>query len=426
MPTYLQLVHQVEHALRLGYLKPGDQLPKVRDVVASLAINPNTVLKAYKELETKGLAAGRPGQGTFVQATLSQVALPELTVLRRSLSAGSTSADAAGLDEDGIVALFTSALRDFYERQARPPRAGAARAKGKVSHERPGDQRPGQALPRYLGATRVHAGDPRRAPSRAGRAERRGQDHPDEHDGRTGRADHRDHHRAPGRRRVAAALDGVAFVAQDAPVYRNLTVYKASVFDSRPVAFAAWTLAAFTISAFLGMLFRRIIPAMAVTLGVYLGLALLVWDVRKFYPLSLVSSNPSIGSGRITPGDPWVVSQWFTGHGGQPVSQSVVNRVVAHSQIGPRQLARVLTEHGYTAWTRYIPVSRFWPVQLGVKGRLAARPLGPARRRHRLARPPPRRLKPPRPRSRGPRISTTCPCCHSADRRDRRDVATYR
>ena len=62
VPTYLQLVHQVEHALRLGYLTLGDQLPKVRDVVASLAINPNTVLKAYKELETKGLAAAaRPG-----------------------------------------------------------------------------------------------------------------------------------------------------------------------------------------------------------------------------------------------------------------------------------------------------------------------------------------------------------------------------
>src|ERR1700748_1729905 len=85
VPTSLQLVHQVEHALRLGYLTPGDQLPKVRDVVAALAINPNTVLKAYKDLETKGLAAGRPGQGTFVQATLSQVALPELSGLRRSL-----------------------------------------------------------------------------------------------------------------------------------------------------------------------------------------------------------------------------------------------------------------------------------------------------------------------------------------------------
>lgn len=119
VPTYLQLVHQVEHALRLGYLKPGDQLPKVRDVVASLAINPNTVLKAYKELEVKGLAAGRPGQGTFIEATLSQVALPELTGLRRTLLSWLASAGDAGLDEDGIVALFTSALRDFHDRRAR-------------------------------------------------------------------------------------------------------------------------------------------------------------------------------------------------------------------------------------------------------------------------------------------------------------------
>jgi GntR family transcriptional regulator len=120
VPTYLQLVQQVEHALRLGYLEPGDRLPKVRDVVAALAINPNTVLKAYKELEGKGLAAGRPGQGTFVQATLSQVALPALTTLRRSLLGWLTAADAAGLDEDGIVALFTSALRDFRDRRAGP------------------------------------------------------------------------------------------------------------------------------------------------------------------------------------------------------------------------------------------------------------------------------------------------------------------
>jgi DNA-binding transcriptional regulator YhcF (GntR family) len=117
VPTYLQLVQQVEHALRLGYLKPGDQLPKVRDVVTSLAINPNTVLKSYKELETKGLAVGRPGQGTFVRSTLSQVALPELVTLRRSLLAWLGTAEGAGLDEDGIVALFTSALRDFFDRR---------------------------------------------------------------------------------------------------------------------------------------------------------------------------------------------------------------------------------------------------------------------------------------------------------------------
>jgi len=128
VPTYLQLVQQVEHALRLGYLKPGDQLPKVRDVVASLAINPNTVLKAYKELEVKGLTAGRPGQGTFIQATLGQVALPELAGLHKSLLGWLGTADAAGLDEDGIVALFTSALRDFYKR-----RGGAGARRGAAS-----------------------------------------------------------------------------------------------------------------------------------------------------------------------------------------------------------------------------------------------------------------------------------------------------
>jgi GntR family transcriptional regulator len=130
VPTYLQLVHQVEHALRLGYLSPGDQLPKVRDLVAALAINPNTVLKAYRELETKGLTVGRPGLGTFVEATLNQVGLPELTVLRRSLLGWVGTADEAGLDEDGIVALFSSALRDFYMR-----RNGSQTRDGAASHE---------------------------------------------------------------------------------------------------------------------------------------------------------------------------------------------------------------------------------------------------------------------------------------------------
>jgi GntR family transcriptional regulator len=126
VPTYLQLVHQVEHALRLGYLKPGDQLPKVRDVVGALAIHPNTVLKAYKELEIKGLISGRPGQGTFVRATLSQVALPELAGLRKALLGWLTAADGAGLDEDGVMALFTSALRDFYANRGGPRTRGGA------------------------------------------------------------------------------------------------------------------------------------------------------------------------------------------------------------------------------------------------------------------------------------------------------------
>ena len=115
VPTYLQLVRQVEDALLLGYLRPGDQLPKVRDAVAELAINPNTVLKAYRELEHKGFASGRPGQGTFVTAGLRLPPPPELSGLRRQLVRWLEAADAAGLDDGAVSALFSTTLRDFAE-----------------------------------------------------------------------------------------------------------------------------------------------------------------------------------------------------------------------------------------------------------------------------------------------------------------------
>ncbi|HEX5494496.1 MAG TPA: GntR family transcriptional regulator [Mycobacteriales bacterium] len=113
VPTYLQIVRQVENALRLGHLIPGDQLPTVKDVVAALAINPNTVLKAYRELEHKGLAAGRPGQGTFVEGTLDVVPVADQQALRRRLVRWLADAAALGLDADGITALFSSALHDM-------------------------------------------------------------------------------------------------------------------------------------------------------------------------------------------------------------------------------------------------------------------------------------------------------------------------
>jgi GntR family transcriptional regulator len=137
VPTYLQLVQQVEHALRLDYLKPGDQLPRVREVVASLAINPNTVLKAYRELEHKGLTSGRPGVGTFIEASLDPVTLPELTELKRMLWSWLEDASTAGLDEEGVVALVSSTLRDFSDRRdsrdARAAKRGARRAAGGVA-----------------------------------------------------------------------------------------------------------------------------------------------------------------------------------------------------------------------------------------------------------------------------------------------------
>lgn len=115
VPTYLQLVQQVEQALRLGYLRLGDQLPRVKDVVGTLSINPNTVLKAYRELEYRGIAAGRPGQGTFVESEPATISLKDLTRLRRRLLAGwLQEAVETGLDEQGITALFASAAHELF------------------------------------------------------------------------------------------------------------------------------------------------------------------------------------------------------------------------------------------------------------------------------------------------------------------------
>ncbi|MFF0521429.1 GntR family transcriptional regulator [Actinomadura nitritigenes] len=116
VPTYLQLVQQVEQAMRLGHLRKGDQLPRVKDVVGGLAINPNTVLKAYRELEHRGLAAGRRGRGTFVEGALDRVGLREQAALQKSLVAWMRAATEAGLDEDGMSAVFTAALHELRQR----------------------------------------------------------------------------------------------------------------------------------------------------------------------------------------------------------------------------------------------------------------------------------------------------------------------
>ena len=107
---YLQIVRQVRQAIRLGLLQKGDQLPTVKEVVRSLAINPNTVLKAYKELEHAGLATGRQGIGTFVTTTLP--AAPAANgALRKELERWLAKARRSGLDDEGIDALFRDCQR---------------------------------------------------------------------------------------------------------------------------------------------------------------------------------------------------------------------------------------------------------------------------------------------------------------------------
>jgi GntR family transcriptional regulator len=108
---YMQIVQQVRHALRLGMLREGDQLPTVKEVVAQIAINPNTVLKAYRELEHAGLVAARPGLGTFVTGSLADPAIAAHAPLRRELRSWIVKARRAGLDEESIEALFRDAVR---------------------------------------------------------------------------------------------------------------------------------------------------------------------------------------------------------------------------------------------------------------------------------------------------------------------------
>ena len=115
---YLQLIQQVRDALRLGLLHTGDQLPTVRDVVARLAINPNTVLKAYRELEYAGLVAARPGVGTFVTGTLSGASPAAYGPLRRDLESWLARARQAGLDDESIEALYRDTLRAATKERA--------------------------------------------------------------------------------------------------------------------------------------------------------------------------------------------------------------------------------------------------------------------------------------------------------------------
>jgi ABC-2 family transporter protein len=143
------------------------------------------------------------------------------------------------------------------------------------------------------------------------------------------------------------------------------TPFAPEVFGLRGIAFAAWTLAAFSIGAFAGMLIRRVVPAIAATLAVYTGLALTVGlDLRQHYMTPLLSSNPNL------PGSAWIMTQWWTKGGrfafsGFP-SNSLLMQICPSS--GPyKQLQETITQcmvqHGYTQWTSYQPGSRFWLFQ---------------------------------------------------------------
>ena len=145
--------------------------------------------------------------------------------------------------------------------------------------------------------------------------------------------------------------------------------FSARVFDLLGVAFAAWTLAAFAIGVLAGMLIRRAVPAIAASLAAYAGLAFAtaLW-LREHYITPLVTHNPNL------PGSAWIISHWYTGRNGKPLSQAAISQILqadhpATNKIGPNTFQTFLnavgylTQHGYTFWVSYQPGSRFWPFQ---------------------------------------------------------------
>lgn len=113
VPLYVQLEEQIKTAIASGVLQPGDRLPTVRELAVELTINPNTVARAYRELERAGLIDTTPGRGTFV--TGSQ-APPMQETERRQRLAGVVSvmvmeARALGFADEEILDAVRAALR---------------------------------------------------------------------------------------------------------------------------------------------------------------------------------------------------------------------------------------------------------------------------------------------------------------------------
>jgi GntR family transcriptional regulator len=136
--TYVQIVQQTKQALRLGLLAPGDKLPTAREVVEATAVNPNTVLKAYRELEREGLVEARRGLGTFVRRSLG--AAPADSPLRAELEQWAARAREAGLEREDVAALFTAVLERHYPAPAHPQmqtQAQAQRHRTRTHHPAP-------------------------------------------------------------------------------------------------------------------------------------------------------------------------------------------------------------------------------------------------------------------------------------------------
>ena len=124
VPAFQQIVQQTKQALRLGVLVPGDRLPTAKKVAEISTVNPNTTLKAYRELEREGLVEPRPGQGTFVRRTLARPETGTDSPLYGELVVWMSKAAGAGLEREDVAALVASAMEKQYA-AGNPPATGA-------------------------------------------------------------------------------------------------------------------------------------------------------------------------------------------------------------------------------------------------------------------------------------------------------------
>ena len=111
VPIYLQLIEQVKHAIDTGALRPGEQLPGIRPLAEELVINPNTVARAYRELEHDGVIELRHGAGAFVtQHARTKKLTDRLRAGQAAVAAAVERLRARGITDDEIRRLFEAAL----------------------------------------------------------------------------------------------------------------------------------------------------------------------------------------------------------------------------------------------------------------------------------------------------------------------------
>jgi GntR family transcriptional regulator len=119
VPIYLQLMEQVKHGIETGALRPGEQLPGIRPLAEELVVNPNTIAKAYRELEHEGVIELRQGAGAFVSAVARPATTDKLRAAQTVVSTAVAKLRERGVTDEEIRRLFEAQLAGLTNTGAR-------------------------------------------------------------------------------------------------------------------------------------------------------------------------------------------------------------------------------------------------------------------------------------------------------------------